>query len=95
MFLINLTYKTELNKIDQFLNEHIQFLNEQYKLGNFLLSGGKNPRTGGIILCQITNKSVLQEIIEKDPFKIHDLANYELTVFTPTKTCNELKFLLK
>ena len=50
MFIINITYKTELEKVNQFLNEHIKFLDEQYKLGNFLASGRKVPRTGGIIL---------------------------------------------
>lgn len=43
MFIINLTYKTELKKIDHFLNEHIEFLNEQYELGHFIASGRKIP----------------------------------------------------
>jgi uncharacterized protein YciI len=49
MFIINLKYKVELTQIDQFLNEHIEFLNAQYESGNFLASGRKEPRTGGII----------------------------------------------
>ena len=31
MFIVNLTYKTELEKIDQFIEAHIEFLNEQYE----------------------------------------------------------------
>jgi uncharacterized protein YciI len=95
MFIINLTYKTELEKVDQHLNEHIEFLNEQYELGNFLASGRKIPRTGGIILSKVENKSELVKIIEKDPFKINELADYELTEFIPNKTCDELKFLIE
>ena len=95
MFIINLTYKTELNKIDNHINNHIEFLNEQYELGNFLASGRKVPRTGGIILSNVENKSELEKIIEKDPFKINNLADYELTEFIPSKTCNELSFLMK
>ncbi len=95
MFIINLTYKTELGKIDQFLNEHIEFLNEQYELGHFLASGRKIPRTGGVILSNIKSKSELEKIIEKDPFKKHELASYELTEFVPSKTCDELKFLIE
>jgi uncharacterized protein YciI len=93
MFIINLKYKVELTQIDQFLNEHIEFLNAQYESGNFLASGRKEPRTGGIILAKADSKSALEEIIEKDPFKIHDLADYELTEFIPSKTCDELTFL--
>ena len=93
MFIISLTYQTELEKVDQFINDHIEFLNEQYELGHFLASGRKVPRTGGIILSNIKSKLALEEIIEKDPFKIHKLATYELTEFVPSKTCEELKFL--
>ena len=95
MFIINLTYKAELDKIDQFLNEHIEFLNEQYELGYFLASGRKIPRTGGIILSNVSSKLELKKIIEKDPFHKNELADYELTEFVPSKTCNELKFLLE
>ncbi|WP_237275748.1 YciI family protein [Tenacibaculum ovolyticum] len=95
MFIINITYKTELEKVNQFLNEHIKFLDEQYKLGNFLASGRKVPRTGGIILSKINNKPVLERIIKRDPFSINKLANYELIEFIPSKTCNELKFLIE
>ena len=95
MFIINLTYKAELEKIDQFLNEHIEFLNKQYELGHFLASGRKIPRTGGIILSNVKSKSELEKIIEKDPFKKNELANYQLTEFVPSKTCDKLKFLME
>ena len=95
MFIINLTYKTELERIDQFLNDHIKFLDEQYQLGNFLASGRKIPRTGGIIISNVKSKSELHQIIEKDPFKKNELADYELTEFVPSKTCDELKFLME
>jgi len=95
MFIINLTYKTELEKVDKFLNEHIEFLNEQYDLGNFLASGRKIPRTGGIILSKVENKTEMEKIIDKDPFKINELADYQLIEFIPSKTCEELKFLME
>lgn len=95
MFIINLTYKTALEKVDQYLNEHIEFLNEQYELGNFLASGRKIPRTGGIILSNVESESDLKKIIEKDPFKKNGLADYEMIEFVPSKTCEELKFLME
>lgn len=95
MFIINLTYKVELAKIDEFLNDHVEFLNEQYELKKFLASGRKIPRTGGIILSNVASKAELEKIIEKDPFKKNDLADYELIEFVPGKTCDELKFLME
>ena len=95
MFIINLTYKTELKNVNQFLNEHIEFLDKQYELGNFLASGRKIPRTGGIILSKANSKSELEKIIKNDPFKKNELAHYELIEFIPSKTCEELKFLIE
>ena len=94
MFIINLTYKTALEQVDEFLNEHVEFLDEQYKLGHFLASGRKIPRTGGIILSNVLTESEIREIIAKDPFYKHGLAEYELIEFVPSKTCEELKFLI-
>ena len=95
MFIINITYKTELENIDQHLEEHIEFLNEQYQLKNFIASGKKIPRTGGIILAIMDSKSELENIIEKDPFKKHELVDYELIEFVPSKSIEELKFLIE
>ncbi len=95
MFIINLTYKTPLEKIDRFLSQHNQYLNEQYELGNFFASGRKVPRTGGIILSNIDDKSQLEKIIQADPFKINDLADYELIEFVPSRTSEEMKFLME
>ncbi|MEL7148682.1 MAG: YciI family protein [Bacteroidota bacterium] len=93
MFIVSLTYKTDLEKVDQLINDHIAFLNEQYALGNFIASGRKVPRTGGIILSNVQLKSDLEQIIEKDPFRKYEIADYELIEFIPSKTCEELKFL--
>lgn len=95
MFIINITYKKDLEEVYQFLNEHLEFLNAQFELGNFLASGRKIPRTGGIILSNVEKRSELNKIIDKDPFKINQLADYELTEFTPSKTCDKLKFLME
>jgi uncharacterized protein YciI len=93
MHIISLTYKVPLATVDKHLNDHVVYLNAQYKLGNFHASGRKIPRTGGIILSKLSNKEQLQAIIEKDPFIIHNIADYILTEFIPSKTCDELSFL--
>lgn len=95
MFIISLTYKESLEKIDNELENHVQFLKEQYSLGNFIASGRKAPRTGGIIMSQVKDKSELEKIIQNDPFYKNDLAVYEITEFIPSLTSNELKCLLE
>ena len=65
MFIINLTYKAELEVIEQLLQKHVAFLDEQYELGNFLASGRKVPRSGGIILSHIKSKDELKKLLPK------------------------------
>jgi uncharacterized protein YciI len=93
MNIINLTYIVPLETVDAYSDSHVEYLKEQYKLGHFLASGRKVPRTGGIILSGVSYKAELQKIIEKDPFKVNDIADYALTEFVPSMTSEELKFL--
>lgn len=94
MYIISLTYKVPLEEVDQHLENHIEYLNRQYDLGNFQASGRKVPRTGGIILSKISDKNKLLEIIEDDPFKKNNVADYDLIEFMPTKTSEELKVIM-
>ena len=86
MFIINLTYKVELEEVDKHLEAHIAYLKQQYSQTNFIASGRKVPRTGGVILSQIKDKQDLLDILAQDPFHQHGLADYELIEFIPSMT---------
>ncbi len=94
MFIINITYKVPLTEVDNHLEAHVAYLDEQYRLEHFHVSGRKEPREGGIIISLIKNKKKLEEIIDLDPFKINDLATYEIIEFTPSKTSRNFNFLV-
>ena len=85
MFIINLTYIKSTEEVDQVLPAHIAYLDEHYAQNIFICSGRKNPRTGGIILCNAADKETVSSIISKDPFHIHQIADYEIIEFQPTK----------
>jgi len=93
MFIISLTYIKPLEEVDALLEEHIAYLKEQYFLGNFLASGRKVPRSGGIILARGASRDEIEAIITFDPFYRHDVASYEITEFSPTMTIDELSFM--
>ena len=93
MQIIKLTYKIPLDRLNTFLAAHLDYLDHHYALGNFLASGPENPKTGGIILANISDRKQLLEIVEQDPFVENDAVDYELIEFSPTKTCNEFTFL--
>ena len=89
MFIISLAYIVDLKEVDKLLLQHVDYLKTQYKKGNFIASGRKMPRTGGIIFSKVENIQKLEEILEQDPFKINDLARYDIQEFIPSMTSNE------
>lgn len=50
MFILILTYKKALNKVDKYLDVHKEYLDKFYETGDFIASGRQNPRIGGVIL---------------------------------------------
>jgi uncharacterized protein YciI len=49
--------------------------------GNFLVSGRKVPRDGGIILAVGESRERIEEIIREDPFHSHGLATFRIIEF--------------
>lgn len=86
MFFLDLTYQKPLTEVERYLDEHNQYLEKHYQSGNFICSGRKNPRIGGVILCQFDSLDEVKTIIQEDPFLLHGIANYQITEFCPTKT---------
>ncbi|MGY0037160.1 YciI family protein [Pedobacter sp. NJ-S-72] len=94
MFIVSITYKVSIDLIETHLAAHVTYLKEQYALGNFILSGRKEPRTGGIILSNADSITSLKAILDKDPFKKLDLGDYVITEFLPSMAGEEFTFLL-
>ena len=61
------------------------FLKKYYDMTVFLNSGPKIPRNGGIILANASFKRAT-EIIQEDPFFIHEIADFRLIEFE-SKSC--------
>ena len=93
MFIINLTYCKLLDEVDKYLEAHVEYLKEQYAKKNFIASGRKIPRDGGVILSKLDSKEKLEEVLAKDPFNIAKLANYEIIEFVPSMTSVEFEDL--
>lgn len=85
MYLIILTYRKPLEAINKYLKAHRDFLDEGYSNNFFVVSGPKTPRTGGIIFSQLKSRTQLKQILRRDPFAIHKVADYEIIEFEPTK----------
>lgn len=85
MFVIEVTYVCPLEMVEPYIEGHRQFLDENYKNGNFVMSGVKVPRDGGIIIANGDDKAVIEQIVAQDPFAQHKLARYDITQFDASK----------
>lgn len=94
MFVISLTYVRPLPEVDAHLEQHNKFLDRRYAAGNFLLSGRKEPRTGGLIIAVARSRQEVLDMLEDDPLRIHGIASYEIQEFTPSKARDDLTHLL-
>src|ERR1700726_1984068 len=91
MFVIELTYKADLAEIDARMAAHVMFLKKYYASGNFLVSGRKVPRDGGIILAVGKNRRQIEAIIEEDPFFEHRLADFRIIEFRASQRADDVQ----
>lgn len=91
MFVIELIYKASLEDIDAHMAAHVRFLNKYYVAGNFLVSGRKIPREGGIILSVGKNREEIEAIVREDPFHKHGLADFRIIEFRASQKARDIQ----
>lgn len=91
MFVIELTYKADLADIDAHMAAHVRFLKKYYASGNFLVSGRKIPRDGGIILAVGKSRQHIETIVKEDPFYRHGLADFRIIEFRASQRANDIQ----
>jgi uncharacterized protein YciI len=91
MFVIELIYKAELAEIDAHMSAHVAFLKKYYSAGNFLVSGRKIPRDGGIILAVGKSRAQIEGIVQEDPFHKHGLADFRIIEFRASQRADDIQ----
>lgn len=95
MFILFLKYIKPIEEVEKELNSHTIYLEKYYSLQKFICSGRRNPRTGGVILCNAKDINEVEEIIKEDPFYEKKIAEYEITEFMPTKYDDKFKYFIR
>ena len=91
MFIIELIYKAGLSEIDAHLKAHVAFLEKYYTAGNFLVSGRKIPRDGGIIVAVGKNRREIETVIREDPFVENGLAEFRVIEFRASQRADDIR----
>jgi uncharacterized protein YciI len=90
VFVIELTYKASLAEIDANMTAHVMFLKKYYAAGNFLISGRKIPRDGGIIVATAENRQEIEAIVREDPFYARGLADFRIIQFRASQRAADI-----
>lgn len=90
MFIVELTYKAPLAKIDAQMRPHVAFLTKYYASGNFLISGRQIPRTGGIIVAVAASREQIDAIMAEDPFRRRGLADVRSIEFRASQRADDI-----
>jgi uncharacterized protein YciI len=91
VYVIELTYKVPLQEIDAHMAAHVAFLKQHYAAGNFLVSGRKIPRDGGIILAVGRSRRDIETIVEEDPFVSQGLADVRIIEFRESQRAADIQ----
>jgi uncharacterized protein YciI len=84
-FVVEIIYKAPIDKIEEVLEKHREFLDEGYKKGMLLMSGPQVPRIGGIVIARAESMEALAEYFSNDPYLSEGLAHYQYIEFNPVK----------
>jgi uncharacterized protein YciI len=90
MFVIELIYKATLAEIDAHMAAHMRFLKKYYASGNFVVSGRKIPRDGGVIIALGDSREQVEAIAREDPFCARGLAEFRVIEFRASQRADDL-----
>ena len=90
MFVIELTYKRSLAEIDAAMDAHMRCLTKYYAAGNFLVSGRKIPRDGGVIVAVGDSREAIEAIAREDPFISKGLAEFRVIEFRASQRSDDI-----
>jgi uncharacterized protein YciI len=94
VFVIELSYKAELADIDAAMAPHVAYLKKYYDRGNFVLSGRKIPRNGGVIVAVGESLERIEAIAREDPFHARGLCDFRVVEFRASQIADDVQKLL-
>ena len=81
MFIIDIQYIVPLEELDPYIEGHTAYLKKYIANNTFVVTGRKEPRTGGILIANAGSKEEVEKIITEDPFYQYKVAEMTITEF--------------
>ena len=84
-FLVEAIYAAPIEAVRDAYPRHRAWLQKGYDAGLFLVSGPKDPPTGGYLVARAESAEALKAMFEDEPFYKERLATFTFTEFQPVK----------
>ena len=81
MFVLLSRFQKPLEEVNRFLTAHSIWVQQYYESGRFLVSGRREPPTGGVIVARAESEQELRAILALDPLQQMGLVEYEIFTF--------------
>jgi uncharacterized protein YciI len=82
MFIIDIHYTVPLEEVDKHMEGHVAYLKKYMANNTFIITGKKEPRTGGILIANAASREEVEKIITEDTFYQKRVAEMTITEFT-------------
>jgi len=82
-FLIEIQYLVPVEQLADILPHHRAFLMTGYDKGILLLSGPREPRTGGLVIARSESLADIQTFFSNDPYRLNNVAKHNFIEFNP------------
>jgi uncharacterized protein YciI len=94
VFVLLVTYRAPLERIDELRPRHVAYLQRHYGDGTFLVSGRQRPPAGGVIVAADVDRAELERIIATDPYVTEGAADYTIVEFGPSQVADSVRAAL-
>jgi uncharacterized protein YciI len=85
MILILIRYVKPIEEVEALTPQHRAFMDELVREGKLIVSGPREPRTGGVLLTTFETEVEAMKRLVDDPFFEHGVAEYEAIRFRASR----------
>jgi uncharacterized protein YciI len=91
MFVLELTHMAPPEEVDALREAHLEWVEEHFEAGVFVISGRKNTRDGGVILAVGDDRDRIEAVVASDPYVQEEVCAYRIIPFTAARTARGLE----
>lgn len=94
MYVVLIDFVRSLEDVDRLAPAHKAWLETLRNSATLVLSGRRDPRTGGVLVATAPNREALDHLLASDPFVVSGVATHTVIAFRPSLAADDLRRLI-